>query len=326
MEQKTILVTGIGGNVGQGIIRNIRKSFEDIRIVGCNIDFFSAGNHLCDAFYKVPYACEPSFIEKINKIVEVESINLIIPSTDDEVFYFAQNIAEVKTKVAVSDVKAGELYLDKYLTFLHYTVFNIPFAASFLPSKYTGSFKTSIAKPRKGRGSRGLVIDPVNWSEFHDDEYVIQERYIGEEITTAFYVNKNKQLHGFITLLRDLHNGATIQCKVMSQYDEKIKDILDKIILTTGIKGAANIQSIVTQDGDIFPFEVNCRISGSNSLRSNFGFEDVKYTVQEFLFGKEPDIPKIKKGIGVRILMDVIYPEAEDYFDCLDNTIPFHIF
>mgnify|MGYP000076481693 FL=1 len=51
---KKVLVSGIGGNVGQGIIRNINKVFPNVIIVGVDINDFSSGNHLCDIFYKVP--------------------------------------------------------------------------------------------------------------------------------------------------------------------------------------------------------------------------------------------------------------------------------
>ena len=81
-----------------------------------------------------------------------------------------------------------------------------------------------------------------------------------------------------------------------------------KIIKNFKIKGSCNIQSIVDKKGKITPFEGNCRISGTNSIRSQFGFEDVKYTIEEYLFNKKPKKPIIKKGAAVRILMDVIYP------------------
>ena len=86
------------------------------------------------------------------------------------------------------------------------------------------------------------------------------------------------------------------------------------------IRGSANIQSIVTQEGLIVPFEVNCRISGTNSIRSNFGFKDVKYTVQEYLYNITPDTPYLKYGIASRILMDVIYPDVTRYDECIVNT------
>jgi carbamoyl-phosphate synthase large subunit len=326
MDKRKVLVTGVGANVGQGIIRNIRSLGYDIQVVGCNVVSFSAGNHLCDAFYKVPFAYEADYIEAIKNIVENEHVDLIIPSTDYEAFYLSQSADKIDAVIAASDSETTGIYLDKYLSSVHHVKYNIPFAASFLPSLYKGEFDNFIAKPRKGRGSRGLHINPLTWNQFTDEEYVIQEFHKGEEVTTAFYVDKQNQLHGHITLLRDLDNGATTKCKVVFDYDKEIESILQGIIKSCGIRGSANLQSIVNQSGDIIPFEINCRISGTNSIRSNFGFEDVKYTVEEYLLNKRPSKPEIIPGIAVRILMDVIYLNKENYDECPDNKSTFYIY
>jgi carbamoyl-phosphate synthase large subunit len=98
------------------------------------------------------------------------------------------------------------------------------------------------------------------------------------------------------------------------------------MIGNTNLIGAANLQSIVTENGDIFPFEVNCRISGTNSIRSNFGFKDVEYTLQEYLYNDKPDQPQITNGVAVRILMDVIYPGKDSFADCKDRSSEFYIY
>ena len=54
--RKTVLVTGIGGNVGQGILRNTIVYQKKIRIVGVNTELVTAGTHLCDIVYQVPFA------------------------------------------------------------------------------------------------------------------------------------------------------------------------------------------------------------------------------------------------------------------------------
>ena len=73
-------------------------------------------------------------------------------------------------------------------------------------------------------------------------------------------------------------------------------------------RGSCNVQSRVTSMG-IIPFEINCRISGTNSVRSQFGFNDVAYTVQEYLLSQRPAPPKVIKGTALRVILDIIYPE-----------------
>jgi len=320
MEKKRVLVTGIGGNVGQGIIRNIRVTGFPIEVIGCNVSGFSAGNHLCDKFYQIPYAFAENYISSITDVVNNEKIDLIIPSTDYEVYYLAKNKAKIPCAIAVSDEGAAEIYLDKYKTFLHHQKYNIPYAPTFLPAEYDGSFTEFIVKPREGRGSRGLYINPPALDGF-TDEYMVQKLYKGAEITTAFYVNKQAELHGFISLERELENGATNECQVNRRYDKGIELILLKIIQHANIRGSANLQCIVTDDGTIMPFELNCRISGTNSIRSNFGFEDVKYTLEEFLYHIPLSKPNVIDGIAIRIMMDVIYPNQTDKSKLSDNSV-----
>ncbi|MCU0388237.1 MAG: hypothetical protein MUE71_06480, partial [Chitinophagaceae bacterium] len=282
MEERKILVTGIGGNVGQGIIRNIRNAFPDIYIVGTNTVAFSAGNFLCNQTYTVPFAYHEDYIDTINQIISREGIHLIIPSTDYEVYHLSKNAGILKATVAASSADTAQIYLDKYLSFLHHQEHHIPFAQSWLPENFDYSAKEIIAKPREGRGSRGIFLNPENLSQFGKD-YMIQPLYKGIELTTAAYVNKAGDLHGIFTMERELSSGTTVKSKVVFEYDHLILPIIEKMIMHAEFKGSFNLQSILTQEEGIIPFEVNCRISGTNSIRHNLGFKDVVYTVQEYL-------------------------------------------
>jgi carbamoyl-phosphate synthase large subunit len=325
METKTILVTGIGGNVGQGILRNIISLKLPIRLVGVDIASFTPGNHLCDVTYKVPYSYHDNYIQTIQSIIEKEKVDLILPSTDYEIFYLSKNKHRLNTIVVASEAQTAKIYLDKYETFLFLFKNNIPFAKSWLTGDYDFSEQEIIAKPREGRGSRGIIINPENPNGLPSD-YMIQPLVKGIEITTAIYVNKIGKLHGLFTMERSLTNGTTTESKVVFQYDNQMLKIANKMIELGGLIGSFNIQSIVRENGEIIPFEVNCRISGTNSIRHNFGFQDVKYTIQEYLLDEIPDEPKPIQGIATRILMDVVYPNIADYSVLKNNQVPYIIY
>jgi len=303
---KSILVTGIGGGVGQGIIRNIRSMGINVDIIGTNVSIVSSGNHLCNHVHQVPYAYDPEYILFIEKIVSQHAVGLIIPSTDYEAYYLALFQSSLSAKVAASPAEVSEFCLDKYLNFQCFHAAGIPFANSFLPSNYRNQLKRIVAKPRKGRGSRNIYVDHPAPQELGDD-YLIQEYLDGPELTTAVYVRQSGELHGYITLNRELDQGATSCCEVTDNYNYLIDDIINRIISTFPFRGSFNIQSRVTKNG-VIPFEINCRISGTNSIRSQFGFKDVEYTVQDFLFNQTPEAPLIKPGCALRIMHDVIYP------------------
>lgn len=311
MEKKTVLVTGTGGNVGQGVLRNIRSLGWDIRIVGTDVSAFTAGNHLCDATYAVPYSYDESYIPAMRQIVENENVDLVIPTTDYEIYYLSLHRDTISATVAASAPEVARKYLDKYLTFQYHESLGIPFAQSWLPKDYDHSQTDIILKPREGRGSRGILINPANAGSFGDD-CMIQPLHKGREITTAFYVTKENALHGLLTMERELSNGATSKSKVVREFDAELEQILRKMIAAGGLKGSLNLQSIVDSEGNIIPFEVNCRISGTNSIRHNLGFQDVKYTLQEYLYNRQPDAVQTVDGIAIRLLYDVIYPGATD--------------
>lgn len=304
---KNVLVTGIGGNVGQGILRNIIQFGGNIRLIGTNTTFLSGGNHLCDKVYEVPFSTEKAFIPVIKKICQEEKIDLIIPSTDYEIYFLSRHYDKLP-QIVCSDMKTTRVFLNKYETYVHFNKYNIPFAETMMPSYYKDEYSEYIVKPNAGRGSRDVFLNPVNPSKFSDD-FVVQKLYKGKEITTAFYVTKQDKLLGHITLERSLSGGATSECEVVFDYDKDIVAIINKMMEYFSIKGSCNIQSIVTKEGKIIPFEINCRVSGTNSIRSQFGFEDVRYILEEYLFNKVPKTPNIKKGSCIRILMDVIYPD-----------------
>lgn len=317
-----ILVTGIGGNVGQGILRNLIAMNQSFTLIGTNTRAVSSGNHLCDATYLVPFAYDEQYIPTVQRICQENNIDLIIPSTDYETYYLALYRKQLPP-VACLPVETAHLFLDKYRTWDEFNRLGIPFAEAAQPADYKGEWSDIIVKPREGRGSRGIHVNPQEPHLFPAD-YMVQKRYEGQEITTVFYVTKQKQLHGHITFKRDLESGTTTYCEVSHEYDAIVEPVLLKMAELLDIQGSCNLQSIVNEQG-IFPFEVNGRISGTNSIRSQFGFKDVEYTVQEWLLGQEPEPVTLRGGSAIRILMDVIFPDTP-LAEVKNNKPPHYLF
>src|SRR5437879_2574520 len=94
----SVLVTGIGGNVGYGILKNIKSSYgADIQLIGTNTVRASPGNHLCAEVYEVPFSLDKKYIPVIKDICLKHNIDLIIPSTDYESYILAANRDELPT-------------------------------------------------------------------------------------------------------------------------------------------------------------------------------------------------------------------------------------
>jgi len=313
------MVTGIGGMVGQGILRNLRSLDQPIALHGTDVRQVSAGNHLCDSVHALPYAFDPDYVPAVARLVRDLDIDLIIPSTDYEVFFLAESRAEIGAMVAASPSEVSAICLDKYRTFQTFTALGIPFADSSLPSAYDGRHLRIIVKPREGRGSRNIHLDPERPQAF-DDSYVVQEYLDGPELTTTFYVTRSGKLHGAITFTRELSSGSTSRCEVTREHDRHIQPLIERMLEHLPFRGSCNLQSRVTNAG-VVPFEVNCRISGTNSIRSQLGFPDVAYMVDEYLYDREPPAPKVTDGCAIRIMHDVVYPNLrlDEVRDCHDR-------
>ena len=305
MQNKTIWVTGIGGNVGQGILRNLRARFPNYRLVGSNVNKVSAGNFWCDEVVQLPFAWDADFHQRCVELVNKYQVDLIIPSTDFEVYYLSLIARDLPKIVGCPSEEAG-VFLDKMKTFEAFEKWDIPFAKSFEVNQFDGQVARYLAKPKMGRGSRGLLFQPADWKDLGSD-YMIQEWAEGKEITTAFYVTKERMVHGHITMSRSLQNGTTMECEVTKDYDYLVTPIIEKMNRHFHLVGSLNIQSIITNDG-IVPFEINARISGTNSVRSQFGFDDVQYLVSEYLLNEVPPAVNVELGSAVRVIMDIIYP------------------
>jgi carbamoyl-phosphate synthase large subunit len=304
---RTVLVTGIGGNVGQGILRVMRSLPRDLRIVGTNTMARSAGNHLCDVVQEVPYAWDAAYVGTMQDLCRRENVELIVPATDFETYHLAR-AAEVLPPLIASPAAVEELFLDKLLTAEAFVAAGLPFATSFLPSRYAGNPDHIIVKPRRGWGSRDIHLDPERPTSFSDD-YVIQELLTGPELTAAFYVTRDRRIHGSIVLERELVNGTTMSCRTAFEHQDKVDDIVRTMCEKFQISGPCNVQAVLVPDGRLIPFEVNCRFSGTTSIRHNFGFRDVEWALDEWLYGTPPKPPALVPGRAERMLVDVIYPD-----------------
>ena len=80
-----VLLTSVGGLVAPGIIENLRRIPEVSRIVGVDASSDAIGFFLVDKSYVVPRGDENGYMDVLWSIIKAESVNLIIPASDEEV-------------------------------------------------------------------------------------------------------------------------------------------------------------------------------------------------------------------------------------------------
>ena len=328
--RRSVLVTGVGGNVGQGVLRILRAcgvgggDGAPYRLVGTNTRRLSPGVHLCDVAEQVPPARDERYADVLRGLCERHDVALVIPCTDDETVFAGR--ASPGASVAGTDPETAALFLDKLSTFRALEGAGVPFAPTCLPSEWDGRWEFTIVKPRTGRGSRGVVRDAADPGAF-DDTNVVQRRVVGTEITSAFYVRRDGALHDVLTMERELdRTGTTVRCHVAHRHDVAVRAVIERLAGAFAIRGCCNVQSIVDDAGRVWPFEVNCRVSGTASVRHALGFRDVEWLVREHLFGEAPPVLEAPvEGTALRLLMDVVYRGTQPG-DVRDSSTPHEVF
>ena len=101
MDKKVrVLITEAGGPAAVGMIKSFRDASKDVKIIAVDCNELSAGLYLADKHYIVsPYNREwgatskskEKFKQEIKKIIQSEKINLIVPTGENDLIFFAEN-------------------------------------------------------------------------------------------------------------------------------------------------------------------------------------------------------------------------------------------
>jgi carbamoyl-phosphate synthase large subunit len=306
-----ILVSAISGNLGQAIAKTIRKHYGSYTIIGTDAVNPLQGYGLCNKLIKVPYANDINFINYIQNIVSKLNIDLIIPCNDSEVEVLMTNDLLNQITLATK-FNTRENIIDKYNCYIEFQKYGIEFCRTYLPSNYKLEFENSIAKPRKGSGSKGIIKNPHNFHSF-DDNYIIQEFKEGLELTIPFYANLNNELLGFLPLIK--YGNAPNNCyQTYTQHNKELSILILQIINSFELKGPCNLQCIINKEG-IYPFEMNFRYSGSVDIQDKLGLDILRIGIEEFKSNKAYMLkPNVKYGFAIRQYHSEVFLN-KDIFD-----------
>jgi carbamoyl-phosphate synthase large subunit len=322
---KNILVTGAGALLGQGILRSLSSLGDQFKIHTCDPHWRSGGHWLGCYAHKIPMADDKSYLNELKRIIRDNQIDILFVGTDTELPLLAQKREEIEKefglKIVISDKKVIDIGNDKWQTanFLKDNGFPFPYSVLSTDKKGIADLKNKaaypyFAKPVDGARSKGIVRvdneDILNEITKTPNNLVIQE-YISDEhgeFTSGCLVLGGHP-KAVVTLKRDLRDGNTYRAfydKKFSQYDDFIKKVSKRL----GIEGPCNFQFRI-RDNEPVIFEINARFSGTTPLRDLFGFNEVKATLEYYLFNRNIQPPVIKEGEVLRVWSDLFISKEE---------------
>lgn len=317
----TVLVTGVGAIIGQGIIKSLRLANYSLKVIGVDRSDQSPGPFLSDVFYKKPDCAEdePDYLNFWIHLLRQEDIDLVLPGLEVDVCFFntyRETFQHLKTHVVLNQPELIALSSDKWVLGKTLEKYGLPNIPSVISDSWDELITTLgsppfLLKPRDGNGSRGIVqlydkADFYYWKTKTSQEWMIQ-RIVGsdmEEYTVGvFGFGDGTSLKPIVFKRRLSKAGNTVEARVIQ--DSIIEQATIELTKRFSPLGPTNYQ--FRKEGNIaYLLEINPRFSSSNSLRSAFGFNEAEMAIDYFLFNERPKEPTICQGIGWRYTEDFL--------------------
>jgi len=321
-----VLITAVGGDIGQGVLKALKLSPYDLSIVGTDVDTHAPGLFLCDRGYIVPATCkqEDEYINKIIQLCQKENIDIVFSCHEAEQYVIASNIdkfkSETNTFFVVQPLEVLSITADKSKVYPYLSKNNIRVPETQytkegikeLINKY--SFPI-VLKSAQGSGSRHfhLAENEEEINKYWDDipkpiaqEYITNDK--NEEYTVGIFLDNNSKSLGAITMLRKMRFGLTSHA-IIDEYPD-VTELAVLAAQTVGAIGPCNVQLRRDRENKACIIEINARISSTVAFRAKLGFNEVEASVDYFLKNKQPDLV-YKKGVVMKIWDELIIPTEQ---------------
>lgn len=318
-----VAVSGVGGGVGQAILRALRLVPSDLWILGLDMNPRSAGLYTVDMGYCLPPCKEPGYIEQLLDVLKKERISVLIPGSDPELAVLARARDEIETagiRVLVGAPDPVDVCRDKRLSSGFFRELGFPFVRTVhvadapLLGEEVGY--PLVVKPVGGSASRGVA---VVFSRSELEPYLEQPGYIAQE--SAFPASWTHNAGGLAT--ESVYRGGSLrqeeEISIQVVYDhvgehvgtftsvnrlqsgvpifvdpqripqvELVVEQMANALRDRGLIGPCNFQCRLTDQGPRV-FEINPRFTGITGVRAAMGFNAVEAVLCRVLLNTPVD-------------------------------------
>lgn len=338
--KKNILFSCAGGIFSIQNIIAINK-IKDFKFNIHGIDINKVGIPNKDFFLKVSICPNPLdkaelYLRFIKNYCRQNKIDVFLPFSDSEIELLCNvNFTNLKTKIVLPSKKNLDLLSDKYkfLSYLNekkiidekvFKLDSISDLENILGMKKINS-KQVVLKPRKSRGSRGVLIinEKVNFFEPVKNrncaigpkknilDFIIRnEIKLNNFFLMNYHSNKNYDVDCYASNSKIKHlvvrernwenhlSSVNVGCRIVKNL--KIEKLVEKIICELNISGILDLDLSLDQNNEPHIIDVSSRLSGSVSAGMIAGFNIFEVILKD-LFGIKFNRKLIKKAYTVRL-------------------------
>ena len=281
----SVMVTGMGGIVGQGVLKCLEGS--RYRVVGVDASEHAAGLYAVPRAFLVPRSKDPGYVDRLLEICALENARYLFLGLDMELPIVARVAARFR-KAGVTPIVSSAAVVDlgddklETVRFLQSQGLAAPRTSDISDGYFKELGYPLVLKPRKGGSrSRGLYI-VQDEGEFLaamgrvDRTNTVAQEYIEGDEYTCGTVNFDGRCHGVMVMRRTLRDGDThkaysVRAPVIEAHVRKVAELLKPF-------GPCNFQLRV-RAGIPYIFEINPRVSGGTCMRALAGFNEPLMTL-----------------------------------------------
>lgn len=309
MKKLNILVSAVGGDLGQSVIKCLRDSSYQPYILGCDMNPYAGGRDDVDEFFQAPEVKEKQqYMDFLLRIIKEKRINYVFLLADVEINFFNENrelFRKTNATFVVCEKHIIDTFMDKYKTVEFFKDRGIPYPKTWLPSQYDNQLDFPLIL-KKRRGSGGQLLFKVKtkdelqfYLDRHKDiEMIVQEFLPGKDNEYTAGLFKHRETIHTITFRRTLAPGGFSQ-QVELVTDETITKFPRRMAEVLDFTGSLNVQ-FRRIDGECIPFEINPRFSSTVYFRHRFGFKDVLWCLDLYEGKAVSYTPVYTGGVGVK--------------------------
>lgn len=286
-----ILLTAVGGPSGICFAKSLSE-IDDAYLIGTSAEEDTIGKSFVDAFYRVPLANDPTYLDALQKIIKKEKIDYILPFVDEEMCILSERADSLGCKVLVSPFSTIVFTSNKAKMY--------EIAVDYLPKRHEKNAIDAFpifAKPHVGRGGKGthVVTAAHELTGIPEDRYVFQELLQNPEVSVDAMFDFDGNLIVAVPRIRaSIDQGISVSGRVFR--DDMLVGVIRDMAERLRFVGPVNFQFMRGKEGYKLT-EINARGSGGMGITIRSGADIPKLAYELMATGAIVSHPEVREGV-----------------------------